>query len=103
MVLCMFNYMDVNYKTLGLCLVLILIKLYDFFFFWGGGDVKSLKHRTFPFQIFFLPPLLPEPHPACTADEQERLVHSSTQGCCSGFHDLVYHDSTKWNDPLEFK
>lgn len=34
----MFNYMDVNYKTLGLCLVLILIKLYNFFF--GGGDVN---------------------------------------------------------------
>lgn len=49
MVLCMFNYMDVNYKTLGLCLVLILIKLYNFFF--GGGDVKSVKHRTFPFHI----------------------------------------------------
>lgn len=32
MVLCMFNYMDVNYKIFGLCLVLILIKLYNFFF-----------------------------------------------------------------------
>lgn len=31
----MLNYMDVDYKTLGLCLVLILIKLYNFFF--GGG------------------------------------------------------------------
>lgn len=73
----------------------------------GGVNICETKNISFSHLdclkfvgFFFLPPLLPEPHPAYTADEQERLVHSSTQGCCSGFHDLVYHDSTKWNDPL---
>lgn len=39
----MFNYMDVNYKTLGLCLVLILIKLYNFFFLGGVGGVGDVN------------------------------------------------------------
>lgn len=49
----MFNYMDVNYKTLGLCLVLILIKLYNFFFLGGGcKHLWNIEHFLFTFRLF---------------------------------------------------
>lgn len=50
-----------------------------------------------------LPPLLPEPHLAYTADEQVRPVHSLTPGCCSESHDLVSHDSTQKNNSILFQ